>query len=70
MNKLLLAILIIGCTSCGNEQFTCICKNGDKEIANYKIDAAKKSTASFECNQKQLGFSGNPEFKDVQCGIE
>ncbi|MCB9047232.1 MAG: hypothetical protein H6550_13950 [Chitinophagales bacterium] len=71
MNKLLyLVCCLVLFTSCGNETYTCSCKHADgKEIAGYKIEAAKKSTASFECKQKGLKFSG-AEYKDVKCELE
>ena len=59
--------------SCGeNETHTCNCidkGNGDKQIASYELKVAKES-AAFECKQKSLQFSGNPEYKQVECGLK
>lgn len=59
--------------SCGeNEAHTCDCTdkgNGDKKIATYELKVAKES-AAFECKQKSLQFSGNPEYKNVECTIK
>lgn len=65
-----LVITTIILTSCGNNSYTCSCKDGEKEVANYKIETAKKESASFECKQKSLAFSGNPEFEKVECVLD
>jgi hypothetical protein len=65
-----IAITIIMLTSCGNDSYTCTCKDGEKEIATYKIETGKKESASFECKQKSLALSGNPQYKNVQCTVE
>lgn len=70
MQKLLLAIAILACSSCGSEKFTCSCKSDGTEFTVYELDADKKESASFECKQKELTFSGNPEFKNAKCSIE
>lgn len=70
MQKLLLAVTTIALSSCGSETFTCACKSGDSEIASYEIEADKKASASFECKQKELTFSGHPEFKNAKCELQ
>ncbi|MBZ0099090.1 MAG: hypothetical protein K8F30_08400 [Taibaiella sp.] len=60
-------------SSCGDETYTCKCTDkGDnnRAISDYEIKADDKSQAAFECKQKSLTFSGNPEYKDVQCEVE
>jgi|GEM_PF-6187324 len=58
-------------SSCGSETYTCSCKGNDgKEIATHKIEADKESSASFECHQKELALSGNPEHQGVKCELE
>ncbi|HEY9177859.1 MAG TPA: hypothetical protein VIN07_09225 [Flavipsychrobacter sp.] len=74
MRKLLLPVVILSITlaSCGDETFTCKCTDkgdNDKSISDYEIKADDKSQAAFECKQKSLTFSGNPQYKDVQCVV-
>lgn len=71
MRKILLPILFsVLLSACGNNSYTCTCKDSDKEIATYKIETTKKESASFECKQKSLALSGNPQYKNVQCAVE
>ncbi len=67
----LVTLYIICFTSCGSETFTCSCKGTDgKVIATHKIEADKRNSASFECHQKELALSGNPEYEGVKCELE
>jgi len=71
MQRVLLSITAwIFFSACGSDSYTCTCKDGDKEIASYKIETGKKESASFECKQKSLALSGNPQYKNVQCAVE
>lgn len=71
MKKLLSALLVsILLSACGTDTHTCTCKDSDKEVATYKIETGKKESASFECKQKSLALSGNPQYKNVQCAVE
>jgi hypothetical protein len=65
-----LLIITIILSACGDNSYTCTCKDGEKEIATYKIETGKKESAAFECKQKSLALSGNPQYKNVQCAVE
>lgn len=66
-------LTIIFCTciliSCNNETYTCTCKNGDAMMESHQLEMDKKS-ASFECKQKSLKYSGKPEFENVKCVLD
>lgn len=71
--SLLIAFTPFFFSSCGDETYTCKCTDkGDnnRSISDYEIKADDKSQAAFECKQKSLTFSGNPEYKNVQCEVE
>jgi len=71
--SLLIAFTPFLFSSCGDETYTCKCTDkGDnnRAISDYEIKADDKSQAEFECKQKNLTFSGNPEYKNVQCEVE
>lgn len=61
-------LLLFACTEVNR---TCVCINEDTgdRVASYDIATSDKDAASFECGQKQLAFSGNPEFSNVNCNV-
>lgn len=70
MKQSIIILIAIAITSCGSNSYTCVCKTDDAEIANYIIEADKEETAAFECGQKELQFSGKPEFEGMKCTIK
>lgn len=70
MKQIAHLILAITFASCGNNTYICTCAIGDKTVGTYKIEASKEETASFECGQKELQFSGNPEFDGIKCTVK
>ena len=58
-------------TACTEHSYSCICTdkgNNNTAIAEYALKG-KKESASFECKQKGLQYSG-PQYKDVQCALD
>lgn len=71
LNLLYSALMLVLLQSCSNTTHTCQCTDKakeNKEIASYKLEG-KKETASFECKQKTLQYSG-PAYGDVQCVLK
>lgn len=61
--------IAIAATSCGSEAYTCTCLQNGEEIATYKLETSKKE-AGFECQQKNLRFTGKPEFEGTECKLQ
>ncbi len=73
MKNILLLSTGILLASCGSNSYTCVCTdkgNNDKEVATITIEADKETSASFECQQKNLQYASGELFKDVQCKLE
>lgn len=70
MQKTVIIIaLALSVQSCGSDTFTCACKKGNTEVASYQLEMDKKA-AGFDCTQKELQFTGKPEFENVKCTIQ
>lgn len=68
---LLLTIGTTLSTSCNGTKYNCICthpENG-KQVATYEFITSDKSSAIFDCRQKELQFTG-PEMEGTKCTIK